>query len=305
MLYIYTENLFLYSKIKNFVKFLFGKKTRGPQAVEESLVLGLAELGVDFKVNRKIEDSCETSCVLNGEKTLRWAIRQKKLGKIKKLVAGPNVAVTPLDSNGLIMSPEIDKYLVPAQWSVNWWTTFNAEWAKKLDVWPAGVRDEGNLKNENGIALIFQKNAPEELLGQIGQILLKQGIKFRVISYGKFDRKEYFNLLQKSKYMIYLSQSESQGLALHEAWMANVPTLVWNRGFMEYKDYRWEDEKISAPYLSPETGMFFSGENDFEQKLRAFLDGYKSFRPREFSLKNFTNKISAQKFLQIIKTDEY
>ena len=94
-------------------------------------------------------------------------------------------------------------------------------------------------------------------------------------------------MLANSKFMVYLTESESQGIALHEAWMAGVPTLVWNRGFYFYKGYRWQDEKIPAPYLTPECGSFFKDEIDFENRLGVFLKDYQNFAPRPYSLLNF------------------
>jgi hypothetical protein len=48
---------------------------------------------------------------------------------------------------------------------------------------------------------------------------------------------------------IYLQTTETQGMALQEARMMNVPTFVWNRGYFKNKYLFWADSKISAPYL--------------------------------------------------------
>ena len=302
MLYLYTEEFFFLGKIKRKCKAVLGMINRGPEAVARSLKRGLDALQKPYHLNSAAKQPSQENIavVLNGVKVLRWAIAQKRAGKIQKLVAGPNIVVTPLDYNYLITDPVVDIYLVPAQWSVDWWVSLIPTIKEKLAVWPAGVENRGELVNPQGQVLILQKNAPLEVLNQVKRTLQKFNLLFAEITYGHFDSADYFRLLKKSKFMVYLSQSESQGLALHEAWMAGVPTLVWNRGFMQYRRWRWEEKKISAPYLSVECGRFFYGTVDFEETLTQFLENYHIYKPRAYSLRNFTDKISAQKFLQII-----
>lgn len=300
-IYIFTENYFLKARIKYFIKKLLGRNLGGPEAVLKSLITGLRENGVNFQINIFPKEGCGVACVISGVKTLQWAIKQKQLGKIQKIIAGPNIVVTPFDCENLILAPEINTYLVPAQWSKEWWASLVPEFEKKIQIWAAGVKDEGDLKNLQGQALIFQKNGSVELLEAVKRGLLEAGIQFQIIEYGKFKHKDYLKLLQTARFVVYLSQSESQGLALHESWMANIPTLVWNRGFMQYENYQWKDAKISAPYLNPLLGMFFSGADDFQEVAQRFVSQYNNFQPRLYSQQNFSNYSSAQKFIEIFK----
>src|SRR5262249_8827441 len=100
----------------------------------------------------------------------------------------------------------------------------------------------------------------------------------------------------------FLSSSESQGLALLEAWMANVPTLVWNVGEVGVKGYKIKDDKLAAPYLSQSSGIFFKGHADFSEKLEFFLNNITNFQPRKYAMENFTDKIAAEKFLNIVNS---
>ena len=88
--------------------------------------------------------------------------------------------------------------------------------------------------------------------------------------------------------MIYLSVSESQGLAMFEAWARNVSTLVWEKG--EYEgDGKSISGKISAPYLTDQVGLAFSSVEDFSRQLEVFLKF--GFNPRKYVEENFSNKI--------------
>lgn len=104
--------------------------------------------------------------------------------------------------------------------------------------------------------------------------------------------------------MIYVGKSESQGLALHEAWMADVPTLVYNpkkwQTVSEGKSYSWNDDSIAAPYLVEDTGMFWNDSDDFEQKWDEFISKLGKMKPREYSLKHFSDIISLQNLIGII-----
>ena len=99
--------------------------------------------------------------------------------------------------------------------------------------------------------------------------------------------------------MIYLSESESQGLALQEAWIRNVPTLVWDGGYWQCGKYKWQGSS-SAPYLTKDCGMFFKGKEDFINKFETFLKNLPNFQPREYSLENFTDETATKNYLKII-----
>ena len=101
--------------------------------------------------------------------------------------------------------------------------------------------------------------------------------------------------------MVFLSQSESQGLALNEAWMLDVPTLVYNGSHMKARGYEFA-ESSPAPYLSPQSGLFFFGESDFLPRLDEFLARVTQFTPRLYHEQNFTDGICAQKLLNILNT---
>ncbi|MBL8030444.1 MAG: glycosyltransferase [Candidatus Doudnabacteria bacterium] len=276
-----------------------GRSHRGPKAVQNSLETGLFELGVDFKVD-SFARSLELACVLSGLKTLEWAIGRKRKGQINKIVAGPNLVVSPKDYSEIICREEIDKIVVPSQWVKEFYERECPNLQSKIEVWAAGVEDRGRLVKPDGQFTVLYKSGPESLLNEVREVLGSTGKNYSVLHYGKYSHEDFFKTLRGTKALVYISKSESQGLALHEAWMAGVPTLVWNGGRFEYKGMSYESDKISAPYLDPSCGLFFKNSNEFTIVLGEFLQNYSNFSPRDYSLRNFTNKISAQKFLNIL-----
>jgi len=290
-----------FSKYKTFIKFLLGQK-RGPDAVIGSLIKGMKELNVDFKYNIKEKEIKKEDIVyINGSvEALKWAIRAKKENKISKLIVGPVMVVLPDEKGNIVCDPHIDKIIVPSLWVKNLWLSIKPELAEKIVIWPAGTDIYPLSSYLKDKVLIYQKNAPIELLNNIKNYLTSKNISFKVIKYGFYKHNDYLRDLDSSKAVIFLSESESQGLAICEAWMKNVPTFVWNRGFWRYRDIVWKDEKISAPYLTEECGMFFEDFSSFENKWPEFFEKISIFKPREYAENNFSNKKIAENFLKII-----
>ncbi len=267
-----------------------------------SLLRGLSELNIPYQFNKPLKEKIDVACVLTGPDVLCWAIKEKQKGNIKKIIAGPIISIAPQEENGLILSPEIDIFVVPSPWVRDWWISTDNSLGHKVKLWSSGVEDRGVLRNNSDSALVFKKNAPEKIFSSVLTELTRRNIHAHVIEYGSFSHKQYFDLLAKSKFVVYLTNSESQGLALAEAWMADIPTLVWSRGYFEYKNYYWEDQKISSPFLTQESGLFFRDEKDLGQALDKFLSGIESYSPRKYALANFSDKVSTQKYLNLIKT---
>ena len=270
----------------------------GPSAVLDSLIRGLDILDVNYQLNPKAKDISDVVCVISGVDTLKWAIKAKKQGKIKKIIAGPNVVVTPEDANGILLDEVIDLVIVPSQWIKDFYSSFKSGFNKKIRVWLAGVKICSESEQEKKGCLIYKKNVDEKLFDFVIQYLKSQDIDYKIIKYGKYKKERYFESLNKTKFAIFLSESESQGLALQEAWTRDVPTLVWNREHWQYKQYKWQGSS-SAPYLSKECGMFFKDKDDFQNKFDLFINDLSNFKPRQYSLENFTDKISAQNYLKI------
>lgn len=289
------------------VLFSITKKSRyiyfgGPESVIRSLTVGLTGLKTPHQLNPWFWKVSATVGVVAGVDSLKWALAAKQKGFIRTIVAGPNIVMTPLDEHGLLQNQAINKIVVPSQWNKEWWLTFDQALASLIIPWPAGVEDRGPGRDSKGFCLIYAKNVDEKIFRSIIDTLWEHKYSIVVSQYGQFKQAEYFRLLGKARFIVYLNQSESQGLALTEAWMANVPTLVWNRGYFEYQGKRFEDATVAAPYLSAECGLTFKDEADFEGKLIEFKERYDSLHPRDYALAHFTDLHAARNYLAILRT---
>ncbi len=269
----------------------------GPDAVAASLYRGLKLQGVAFSVNQRA--GADTVCVLADPDALRFAIRAKELGVFKKIIAGPNVVHNPNSEGGLIRHSAIDAIVVPSQWNKDWWVSMAPEMALRLHPWPAGVSEDIRPSSHVGGAIVYVKNECGMTNALIAQ-LEAAGLPTRVLRYGTFTHEEYLESLRSARILVYLSQSESQGVALSEAWMADVPTLVWNPGFFSINGFEWRDPALSAPYLTSSCGAFFTNTDEFSAELQKFLTTPSLYAPRNYCVSSLSDSASAQRYLAIV-----
>lgn len=305
---------------KKFLRSLLGIQ-RGPDVVLKSLVRGLklfpslssptepSPIELEFNVNPKRRHLHKMVHVLSNPVALEWAIEQKKLGNIEKLIAGPNISILPSLDNYIFNSPEIDLILLPSEWTKDAYIKDCPTIADKIQVWPSGVQipseeslRQDNIDNKNKFYIVFKKTFSEENYTEILKKLSAQNIPFKCLVYGTFKQSEYFELLKNAKGVIYLQKAESQGIALQEAWARNVPTLVWDS-----KEYTYTQTgltitgNVSAPYLTNQSGMFFSSLEEFDDKFKKFNDTISTFKAREYCIENLSDLASAKKYLEYIE----
>lgn len=270
------------------------RRRRGPDAVKESLIRGLKESGVSFSLDEL--KPAENVVVLSGVSALKRMVEAKKAGLIKKLIAGPNIVVDPKDVSGVICDEVIDIILTPSSWTAAYWKSSAPEIAEKIRVWPAGV-SINQASTKTGQIVIYDKMLDHDLLQKVKLEVEKYSSKPALIfTYGSFKRAEYIKALKTAPAMIYLSRSESQGLALFEAWSHDVPTIVNRSETWQTKDHVWKSPLINAPYLNDHLGYIFESPSDIER----LLEKVKDIHPKSFCDQNFSDTVSARKLLELL-----
>lgn len=263
---------------------------RGPDAVRASLIRGLNENRVEYRLDPRHPSG--TVVVLSGVEALREALAKKAAGLVKRLVAGPNITIDPNDHDGLMLDPLIDIVLVPSLWTRAYWANSAPSLDERLVVWAAGVAiSEPSTKD--GLPIIYDKIGDGRLLEAVQKELRTSAVVFK---YGQFSRDRYLQALQSAPFLVYLAESESQGLALQEAWAHDVPTLVnesheWRNG-----EASWQAPNINAPYLTNEAGYFFSDPAE----LPALIKTAQGLRPRAYCERELSDRVSATKLLDTI-----
>jgi hypothetical protein len=162
-------------------------------------------------------------------------------------------------------------------------------------IWFSGVNIFKSKKKKNQI-LVFIKNN-NKLINPCLNYIKKKGYKFKLIRYGFYAKEYYYNMLNRSILMIYFGGTESQGIAMQEAWSMDVPTLVLKKNFFFYNKKKYLAS--SSPYLTSSCGFFFKNFKQFTSKFKLIINS--KLYPRNWIIKNMSQKKSLDKLLYIIK----
>lgn len=306
---IFTKSKFNILKIAN-------TSVRGPQMRVRNLLKGLKLVNQPHKINPRAKEVNGCVHVATDLSALQFALEAKARGEIKYLIAGPTIVSAPPEYGGIINNKNIDLILTASPWVTKMFLRYAPGAKGKIADWAAGVDSEwwhGNKKKKYDF-LIYNK-ADHEMwpssrhikiddwqLSIFNDILayLKGRYKVAVVNYGSYSRREYRRLLSQSRCLIYLSRHETQGQALFEAWSCDVPSLVWDRGYWTYRDYRYVGSS-SAPYLNGSHGMFFYNYENFIKVLPIFVNNYLNnlYKPRNFILNHHTLSHAARNYMNV------
>lgn len=289
--------------LKNLVRWCLWWKIYGPMGVLNSIDRWLQELqrawiALSFNINPPRWEVNPIVFALRGADTLSYAIQLKKQGLIKHLFAGPNISV-PKHKDDIWFDQHIDTIIVPSQRVFDYHCSLSEDLRARMRIRPAGVADLGKGQKLKKSLILFKKCCPQALFDQISTYLQEQHIDFSVLEYWKFSPAEYHGLIDQYSAMIYLQESETQGLALQEAWMKDLPTLVWDRGYWEYQGRSRKGSQISCPYLTDECGMTFADYGDFREKFPQFWQSALTwnFSPRNYCFQELSDLVCTKKLL--------
>jgi glycosyltransferase involved in cell wall biosynthesis len=146
--------------------------------------------------------------------------------------------------------------------------------------------------------LIYWKTEPEEFCENVVELVRGLRTNPAVIRYGKYNVREYKEQLDKSRFAIFISRSESQGIALAEAWSMNVPTLVFDPGNLFFTG-RTIYNVSACPYLTNETGLAWKNLDELKRMITD-KNLLKAFAPREYVLRQFTDEYSAKQLIRVL-----
>lgn len=203
--------------------------------------------------------------------------------------------------------PEIaslkEKYiLVPAPWVAPVLQSRLNVPLEQIRIWASGVDTDfwKGVKSKRQNVLIYRKNDHSDDLNTAIKFLKRENIPFKVFEYGRYRQKAFRKYLNNSIAAIWLAGTESQGMALLQAWSMDVPTLVRRKDtyFDEISSVLFPAS--AAPYLTPETGSFSETESLKVIDLEKFFSSISMFQPREYVIQKFTLDKKIQEALLLL-----
>lgn len=296
---LHVERLTLPSRFKDTIlRSLEGRRVildsaRGPEIVARRILSMLQEMdlagfnSVDWVLNVNSIESWERLS-LNAE----------------KLVLGPNIEFEKPHIEEKLRQIDNLKILVPSAWVIpilqkrlNW---FKGEFHTlpsdiDFDYWKPPTKIDRNY------ILIYRKyDVFEEDFNNIVSICKAMGLRYKVVTYGKYTRSSYRRILRKCQAAVWLGTTESQGLALLECWAMNVPSLVRIRDTFTDTVTGKEFESSSAPYLSRECGQEIHAPDLNMSTFSDFLNQLIEKSPREYVLSEFSPANTVEKLNKIL-----
>lgn len=298
----YNNDLSLYAKWR---AHLFGiKKITGHYAVTRSVLDGLEKIKYkSYNYNPLFEKELNQNViVLSGIEVLQKMIKLKEAKKISKIYAGPNIMVRSNEYNGLLGSPVIDKVIVPSEWVKKAYIEDMPSLEEKIIIWAAGVNenlfDENLNSNFEKKILIYNKFQNIEFIDSITNLLSSLNLKYHIINYGEYKLEDYKHKLMQSSLMLFLSNSESQGIAVHEAWFMNVPTFILQTENLVINNKVYS-EFSSAPYVEEKNGDYFKNITELTSLLKNFHA--EKYTPKKIALEKYTDRACILDLLNKIK----
>lgn len=285
---------------------------QGHAMVTRSLIAGLSQLNIPFNYNpQRMDEVGDAIIVLANTQALAQAINLKKHNPTKLLFAGPNLVVWPSDHNGILLSPLIDKVIVPSEPTRHMYAEISPIIRDRLHIWFVGVNHNrwqplssdfnASSAQNNRNVLVYWKNQNEgpQLKNAVLKTLKQFGWHPLVLTYGNHTHNQYKAILDKVRFGVFLSRSESQGIALAEAWSTNVPTICWNPQERTNRG-RIYSAVSSCPYLTRQTGNEWKTIQDLHNLLETIEHELIHFSPRKWVLNNMTDALCAQHLINAI-----
>lgn len=293
------------TKITVLTKSIGGSADHGHKGALRSLVKGLERIGATFNLNpESIDEVGDLVHIMAGEPfVLDQILALKEQGKIQKIIVGPNMGVFCTADSPYVRNPNIDAIISLSDWVVNGFMDAYPDVDRsKVKQWFSGVDEYfwSPLKCQKGRRVLVYNKWQSKLADAVEEELRSYGWDPIRVSYGFYTINQFKELLQQVCFAVFLSYSESQGIALAESWAMNVPTFVWNlQGPVDYLGIHYPITS-SCPFLTPATGMEWANMQEFKVALEHIDEFLPQFAPRAWVLNHMTDEISARGLLAII-----
>ena len=157
--------------------------------------------------------------------------------------------------------------------------------------------------------IIYCKARHPSLLNFIRSIL-DSSLKYKIYTYGSYDRSDYIETIGKSRFAIWLGSHESQGFAFQECLATGTPILVYDvkslkdecspNGQFNYREYPHALHATTASYWDARCGMKVYSNDEFVNALPEFISKLESFRPSDYIKETLSDEVCFKRFLDAL-----
>lgn len=258
----------------------------GPGKVVSNLIKGLEKNNIDVRINA-IGDI--NGCLQS------WNVPLNLLPNTT--VIGPNLCVLPSEMPNIWF--KFKTTIVPSEWIKNKYETFDVLKTSNINIkiWPVGIDTDNFFPSDElktNDVLLYVKNRNDEAKN-VTEHLSNKGLTVKTVVYGTYTEDEFKKFVHKSKCVVLLTKTESQGIAYQEILSMNVPCYVLNKD-------TWDDingyafPATSVPYFDSSCGLVEKNLNNFDY----FYENLKKYNPRNYILNTLNLKKQASNYLNIL-----
>ena len=214
-----------------------------------------------------------------GEKVLNQLLNNKF--KNKKIIIGPLYTDNQLKK----LSTYIKKYpyikvLTASKYSAEKILNNNNLNINKENICtvPTGIVSEKKLdnfknKDRNKDCLVYFKNRDQIDLKNVINFLESRTIAFKLFEYGKYKNIDLIKTAKKSGFCVLVNGTESQGIAVQEILMMNLPIYAWNL------PDNLNNFASSVPYFDRGCGVIVNNFDEFINNFDEFINKLNTFKP--------------------------
>lgn len=213
----------------------------------------------------------------------------------KKFIFGPHFSVLPDYKLTSIKNRYNNAiYIQPSEWvndlfSKEFNTTNMPIYTMPFPMEVEKFKETKSLNSRNDYkCFIYMKDREHSDLNIISGHLKDLGYNFYIFNYNTgYNENDYLSCLQESSFGVWLGRHESQGFALEEALLCNVPLLIWDVTKMSqergcHKSYYTVKTKATAiPYWTDKCGEYFLDTSEFESSLSKLIKNKEKYEPRK------------------------
>jgi len=275
----------------------------GPNKVIFNTLKGFDLIGYPYVLNKNI-NNYKYNWIHDSKKALIEAA-------VKKIpaIVGPNLFVLPKDFPRLMPSIKHCLYLHPSNWCIDVWKKLGYADAK-LSSWPSGIDTERFNLNREKVnpkqVMVYFKRRDPAILELVKKKLIDNGFEPKVVVYGQYNEQDFIETIRNSSFAVWITISESQGIALQETLSTGCPIIVFNvKSLFEAvvgKNYIFPERlrnvpASSAPYFDNRCGIIIDDLVFLDAKIKEMSSKIHMYKPREFILENLSLEKMAIKLI--------
>jgi len=229
----------------------------------------------------------------------KYAVSRCKNAVIGPMIFMPEPDSTPKDH--FIYQSEHSQYVVPSEWlKIFMAHQLNPPPAKQIHVWGAGVDTNffcpSSISNKTQDYFIYFKSQNWETMRRLHTYFFNSYFKMSgsILCYYSYTPEMLRSAAQSSRFCIFVSNQETQGLASLEIMACDCPLFVVDEPDRNPSVTCWDDSVCGVK----------SQINNIEKDFPVFLQKLENYRPRTFVSENYSFESAARNLLGILESSQ-